>query len=219
MKNLNPYNEENFRSKFELTDTYKKLKNNYHVWFTKFSEIHYETISSPRQQLALSYTSAVPWYYLNYLDSKVEMFDLGCGYNFFKPYFPVLTGIGAENNKDQFFGDIHDFVDDQFYHNHLNTYDSVFSINALHFHPLENLQDICIKFSNMLRPGGRGFLALNVQRMTERSTVFRDWPTKELDQWIRDQFVNFSTKILVFDVDLTVKNAWLDGNIRIVFEK
>lgn len=220
MQNLNPYNKDKFRDTFILTNTYKELKKDYHyVSFDKFLEARFMNISTPRQHIGLNWASAVPWYYLNYLDFDSEMVDLGCGYNFFKKYFHSVIGIGAEDREDQFFGDVHDFVDDEFFQNHVDAYNSVFSINALHFHPLETIRTICENFCNMIKPGGRGFLALNAQRMIERGDAFKNFSSQRLDQWIRSQFNNFPNKILVFDVDLATQDAWLDGNIRIVFER
>lgn len=218
MNNLNPYNQELFESKFKQSATFKMLcEKNYKVYFNKF--IENVTYATQRQKMAESYVSAAPWYYLDYLDDSSTVVDLGCGFNFFKPYFSKFQGIGAENDPRHFFGDLHDFVDDDFYKNHVNAYNAVFSINALHFHPLENLREICENFSAMLTPGGRGFLALNAQRMIERSTIHRNAGNQEIDTWIRNQFNNFPVKLLVFDVDLSVLNAYIDGNIRIVFEK
>jgi len=220
MKNLNPYYEDSFKQWFKTTDTFLQLEKKYHdIFFDKFLEPRFERISTGRQQLSYSWVSTVPWYYLNYLNTDCEIVDLGCGFNFFKPYFPNLIGISAEDASDQFFGDAHDFVDDVFYQGHKNTYESVFSINALHFHPLESLRNICINFADMLKSGGRGFLAMNAQRMIERSPTMGSISNNDLDSWIRSQFEDFPNKIIVFDVDLSQRNAWLDGNIRIVFEK
>jgi hypothetical protein len=223
IKNLNAYNQEFFEHSFKQTATYDLLKQKYcHVIFDKFFENRIDNRrlrSTPRQIYAYpeSMISAVPWYYLDYLDSSQTMVDLGCGMNFFKPFFANLWGIGAEDQPDQFFGDKHDFVDDDFYRGHVAAFDSVFSINALHFNPIENIRHIATKFSAMLKPGGRGFLALNAKRMLEKSGLEKV-NVDELESWLRIQFEDFPTKILVFDVDLSVLDAYMDGNVRIVFE-
>ena len=222
MQNLNAYNREQFEQKFKTTETYRMLNEKYdQVCFDKFIETVKQQ-PTPRQSLAGGYptvVSAVPWYYLNFLDSTKLIVDLGCGMNFFKPYFSNLVGVGAEQGL-RFYGDIHDFVDNDFYNGHKSVYDSVFSINALHFAPLQQLGDIAKKFSDMVKPKGRGFLAMNAMRMLERSTGFKKTlGDTSLDHWIREQFNNFPAKILVFDLDLSVQDAYMDGNIRIVFEK
>ena len=222
MQNLNAYDQESFELKFKKSKTYDLLKQKYdEILFDKFVEpIWFTGCYTARQHFTKTKTNVVPWYYLDYLDASATVVDLGCGCNFFKPYFPNLIGIGAEDEPEKFFGDIHDFVDDDFYQNHVGAYKSVFSINALHFHPLENIRSVCENFSNMLEPGGRGFITINAQRMIDRSTTMANISNADAERWIRSQFDNFPNKILVFDLDLTVvRDAWMNGNIRIVFEK
>jgi hypothetical protein len=225
MQNLNPYNQLEFQTKFKQTHTFSQLDQKYdNIHFDKFFELveQQRPTYTPRQVYAVGYPtsiSAVPWYYLDYLDSSKTVVDLGCGMNFFKPYFPNLIGIDNNYFDKSFAADVDDYVDDDFYQNHVDTYDSVFSINALHFHPLENLRNICLNFTNMLVSGGRGFLTLNAKRMLEKSSSLATLDGENLDKWVRSQFDNFPCKILVFDVDLSVLDAYMDGNIRIVFEK
>jgi hypothetical protein len=220
MKNLNPYNRDIFQKEFEATDTYSALAKRYDVVsFEKFIENMVHMYATPRQQISLSHVSAVPWYYLNYLDTQQQVVDLGCGCNFFKPYFSNFVGIGAESDPDQFFGDAHDFVDDVFFKGHVNAYHSVFSINSLHYRPLEDLRELCINFANMISPKGKGFLALNAMRMLRRSQTLRYLSNQALDEWIRQQFDNFPVDIEVLDIDLSVPGAYIDGNIRVVFSK
>lgn len=220
MKNINPYIKENFEEVFKKTTLYSQLVDEYDiVSFEKFFEKSWESMSTPRQQLALSCLSAVPWYYFTFINTDTKIYDLGCGYNLFKKYIHNLIGVGAEDGE-QFFGDVKDFVDDDYYHNYRGYYQSLISINALHFRPLENLRDICLKFSNMLSPGGTGFLALNYSRMKEASNLptWDNMAVDEIEEWILSQFDNFPCKILVLDVDLSCIDAWLNGNIKVVFE-
>lgn len=219
MDNLNSYDQIAFEQQFKTTPTYSFLQERYQrVWFEKFLEPQYGKISTPRQQLAESWASAVPWYYLNYLNTDQEIVDLGCGYNFFKPYFANLTGVGAETDPKQVFWDLHDFVDDDFFQHHKQHFQSVFSICALHYHPMENIRKIGLSFCGMLQRGGRGFLTLNSARLQERSVTFKHADINSIEDYVRQQFQNWPYKIVVFDVDLSVQDAWLDGNIRLVFE-
>lgn len=224
MNNINPYVEHTFQNNFEKTDLYTQLKKEYNfVNFEKFFEIHWTRIPTPRQQMAQSYINVVPWYYFSFMDTEDSCYDLGCGFNQFKKYFPNLKGVCPNQYDGEFhFGDIQDFVDDDFYRQHCNYYRSLFSINALHYHPLEQLKEICLKFSSMIANNGSGFLTLNYARMLERSDFVNDWvkmPVNEIEFWILSQFENFPCKITVLDVDLTCIDAWLNGNIRIVFSK
>ena len=216
MQNINPYDQHQFQQEFEQTQTYQILKEKYdYIVFEKFFESRKSLDPIPRKLFISSQVSAVPWYYLNFLDTSEQTVDLGCGMNFFKPYFPNVIGI----DKNPTDADIVDTVNDEFFTRHINAYHSVFSINALHYLPIGNLRNICINFSNMIKPGGRGFLSLNVQRMLEKTTTSFALKGKELEAWIRQQFDDFPCELIVLDIDTTVINAFLDGNIRVVFSK
>lgn len=217
MQNINTYDAERFEKEFKAQEIYKKLADQYDiVSFEKFTENIVEKIATPRQQMSTSIVSAVPWYYLSRLDVNHTMYDLGCGYNFFKPYFPRLIGLSPDIGST-YFGDQHDYIDDDFFANHRGVFDSVFSINALHFRPLETLPKLLNDFVSMLKPNGKGFLALNSDRMLDCSKSFKDWSDDRLQDWIGEQFDSLLCDILILDVDLSKKNAWLDGNIRAVF--
>jgi hypothetical protein len=96
----------------------------------------------------------------------------------------------------------------------------VFSINALHFRPLSNLRLIYEEFISMVKPGGRGFLSVNMQRMLEREQVSSMQKNQNiLDQYVRKQLDNLPCTYLIFDVNLNPLDEWLDGNIRLVFER
>lgn len=218
MENLNPYNKESFYKEFIKTHTYSLLKeNNDRIYFDKFFESAWRG-PTPRQAFGERRVSAVPWYYLNYLDTTDIVIDLGCGRNFFKPYFKNLIGIDIKHSEDNFFADIEDAFNDDYVQKNKNNFYAIFSINSIHFRPIEQLKNLCIDFCSLLKDGGRGFLAINTARMLEHSPNFH-LQGQDLDRYIRDQFNDFPYTIIVFDIDVSESDAWLDGNIRIVFEK
>ena len=72
----------------------------------------------------------------------------------------------------------------------------------------------------MLHPQGVGFLALNAQCMIERDTEkFRAFSLSDLDRYIRDELSTIRVNWLVFDVDLSMLNEYMNGNIRLVMRK
>jgi hypothetical protein len=233
LNNLNPYNETQFRKSFELTDLYSRLSQDFtQLTWDKHCDI-YKTIT-PRQFLgdsSISVFSLVPFYYLNYLtETKPDkIYDLGCGWNIFKKYIPNVVGIGDENITDEnYYGDQHGCVDQKYVEAHQNYFESVFSINALHFIPLCAMKDRVLDFLSMIAPNGRGFVTLNLMRMIERSsdkflydTFGSLRPTnKQCDTYVRNSLADLPYKILVFDVDvLSTLNDVMEGNIRLVFEK
>ena len=221
MKNLNEYNEDLFYQQFQKTDLYHQLKKD----FDRISfEKHWRKVDpTPRQSAVESQFSAVPLYYIEFLTryKPTNIYDIGCGFNIFKKYIPGIIGIGAEDPMaPDFYADIHGFVNDNFVKKHQEFFESAFSINALHFHPMRDLQKIVKDFISMLRPKGIGFLALNSARMVERDTdKFGDFSPSDLDRYIRDQLGAIFVDWLVFDVDLSDNDNFMDGNIRLVMRK
>ena len=229
MININEYNS-TFKAEFENSEICKQLKND----FSQLSwENHYTFPATPRQLCGDPTTkmSMVPFYYLNYLLDKnpKEIYDLGCGWNIFKKYIPNIIGVGAEDpNSPDFFGDIHDVVDDEFIAGHQNYFESVFAINSLHFISLDLLSNRVSDFVSMIRPGGRGFLTLNLIKMLERTapdyliTTFQTQkPTKkDADNYVRIELGKLNFNWLVFDVTVFEKlDDGMDGNIRLVIER
>jgi hypothetical protein len=226
MLNLNPYQEDEFVKQFATTNIYENLVKDFDiVSFSKFLWLkHYPT---PRQQIGskehTTRFSAVSFYYLQYLLEKnpKEIYDLGCGWNIFKKYIPKVIGVGAEDpHSSDYHADIHDFVDDEYIRNHQNFFESVFSICALHFHPLSDFGKVINDFHSMICPGGRGYLALNLARMKGRDPFFENKNRDELEFYCRTELSKLTDiNFLVVDVDLALLDEGMDGNVRLVVEK
>ena len=129
------------------------------------------------------------------------------------------------HNYKHFRGDVEGFVDHTYVSEHQDCFQSVFSICALHFHPLTMFKEIVLDFVSMVKTGGRGFLSLNLQRMIEResnlSRLFStDTPTAlQYDAYLRNELASVDLKFLILDIDLEVIDDSMDGNIRLVIEK
>jgi hypothetical protein len=220
IKNINAYDEHAFRDRFVLTDLYQRLQKDFD---TITFEKNYQCHKTPRHAASLSIFSAVPFYYIEFLTQRepTEIYDIGCGWNIFKKYIPNIIGIAAESpDSDLFYGDIHDYVDDGFVKGHQCFFESAFSINALHFQPLSDIQKIVHDFHSMLKPGATGWLSLNMMRMFERDQAkFSGKPMSFIDAYIRQELSSLNINFVVFDVDLTVPDDYMDGNIRLVMEK
>jgi hypothetical protein len=281
--NINPYNEIKFKSAFEKTEIYKKLKQDFGdnnlIWL-KFFNLRANKIKidgvTPRQQARQQFSASVFYYILPLLEKEYDtIYDLGCGANMFKPYLPGLVGVGAErlvfleyyrhvkdpswpdcnsladlmnlpdcikeecvqqhgipipdsNSIDKtFFGDVDGCVNDKYVLEHQEYFQSVFSICALHFHSLTLFKKIVLDFVSMIKPGGRGFLSLNLQRIIERTPeqfLIQKFSTRhptqfQFDQYLREELSTLSLKFLILDIDLTLIDESMDGNIRLVIEK
>lgn len=221
-QNLNPYDPEQFKKQFESTEIYRSvIKDHDNLWWDQ--KVNFFDSLTPRQSLS-TFTrgfSMIPFYYLQPLLEKnpTSIYDLGCGANMFKKY--ITNIIGVDKSGDQLcYPDIEDQVDVKYINAHQNYFESVFSINALHFRPLSDLRLIYEEFISMVRLGGRGFLSVNIQRMLEREQVLRIKKNQNiLDQYVRKQLDNLPCTYLIFDVNLNPLDEWLNGNIRLVFER
>jgi hypothetical protein len=233
MDNLNPYNKEKFKKQFQKTEIYKSLTNDFDIlsWEKFFI---YTPAGTPRQIIGdRSYKtmfSLVSFYYLQplYKKNPKHIYDLGCGWNIYKKYISNIIGIGAEDPYGaDFYADIHDYVDNDFIKGHQNYFESVFSICALHFHSLDNLTQIIKDFLSMIQPGGRGFLSLNLQRMIEKtqpdlmlSLFDTEHPSQsQYTDYVKNSLDSINCIFLIVDIDLTILDDGMDGNIRIVMEK
>jgi hypothetical protein len=233
LNNINSYDEVRFRKEFKPTELYQSLSCDFsHITWDTHCDIYKNY--TPRQFLGDSSKnvfSAVPFYYLKYLleVNPEKIYDLGCGWNIFKKYIPNIIGVGEEDpSASNYYGDEHGCVDQDYIDSHQNYFESVFTINALHFIPLSSMRERVVDFISMVAPGGRGFITLNLLRMVDRSsddfltsTFGTLKPTnQQFDTYVRNSLDNLPCQMLVFDVDLlTSLNDVMEGNIRLVFEK
>ena len=127
----------------------------------------------------------------------------------------------------EFYGDIDGYVDDEYVAEHQNYFESVFSICALHYHPIDQFCKVVENFSSMVRAHGRGFISINLQRMVDSSSaemlisLFGNvHPTQVLlDKYIRRELNKINLEWLIVDVDLLLVDEGINGNIRLVFKK
>ena len=211
LENKNPYNQKEWEIKFKDTELYKKLQEDFDIIaFDHFVEqahikkfYNSQGTGTPRQNIGSSIFSGTIFYYIDYLlqDNPEIIYDIGCGWNIFKKYMPIYgydpysTYADSRTIPSDFHGKY------------------VMSVNALHFSSIDNLTDIVTDFYNKIDEGGKGFLTLNTARMTKRF----DLDNVESD--IRTQLFKFYDNLLVFDLDLSFRDAYLDGNVRMVFSK
>lgn len=226
-KKLLGYDQESFKKIFE--DERESFKFLGHV--LEFIE---ETIT-PRGWLSFSIFDAVPLYYLKYLTdlNPAIIYDIGCGCNIFKKYIPNIQGIdipALKNDLIKNYADIYDdsLINNSFYVNNFEKFDSAFSICSLHFYSLLDIRKRVIQFSSLISKGGRGFIALNIARMLEcclkvESIDFSKLKANQInqiDQFVRKELYNLPFKIEVFESYITKgQDNWLNGNVRIVFTK
>jgi hypothetical protein len=230
--NLNPYPKDEFREKFKKTDLFEKIHKDLliptftdYLTFPKRMKIkrmaEKQDHIEPREVDIMGLFSVVPFYYLEFLTkhNPSKIYDLGCGLNLFKRYIPNIIGVDS-NPLKKGFCDIVDTIDDEYIKNHQNSFESAFSICALHYIPLSDIRKRVIDFSSMISSGGHGFLALNLTRMLEVDWErFAEFSTEKLEIWVRTELDDLPFELQVFDLNFSVLECPLDGNIKLVFKK
>lgn len=230
LANINPYNESDFYQQFGSSDIAGLISKDFDQlsWHKNFRIPHYAT---PRQDIARpKFFSMVPLYYIEKLLEIPydHIYDLGCGWNAFKRYIPNLIGVSPDVGR-HFYGDHCDFVDQDYIQGHQNWFDAVFAINSLHYRPLEEIRQIVTDFISMVKSNGRGFLALNLARLVERSNqdfLISQFGTLEFDKSAYEEYIRKElgsiTGIdwIIVDVDFQDEiDDVYDGNIRLVFKR
>jgi hypothetical protein len=228
MHNINPYNEEHCRAYCQQLDFFDQIKSDfdYITWTKNFSFVPTE-----RELFGSKYRktqfSMVAFYYLEKLLEKnpKEIYDLGCGWNIYKKYIPNIIGVSPTLEVDKY-ADIQDQVDDDYIQRHQNSFESVFSICALHYAPLADLEKVITGFVSMIKPEGRGFLTLNLIRMIERSSadflknnIGSTQTSQEYEQYVFSVLEKINVDYLIVDVDFSQTKDCIEGNIRLVVDK
>jgi SAM-dependent methyltransferase len=228
---MNSYNEAIFREKSGLyweEKIHTTFGNHVECIFSRANKYHNDMNITPRQYALSSVFFVSSLYYLEFLLKKNPkvIVDIGCGANLFKKLIPNIYGIDPMLNNH--LADEFDFFDANFSQEHTDVYESVFSINALHFISLIDFERRILEFYNIVAPGGRGFITFNVMRMLEltdlsdRQLLFSsNLPTPDqLTQYVNAILNNLSIKFLLAEVLIndTIDEPF-NGNIRLIFDK
>ena len=202
-----------------------KLQEHYDVLVWDKEDINYN--KTPRWFLENRIGFLQPYYYIEQLlkEDPKNIADIGCGSNEFKRFFPNIIGYDPIWPE----ADFKELFDEKFVQKHFQEFDAAFSICALHFIPLDYFAQRVSEFASVIKPSGRGYLALNLARMVE------DTPDKKSTDYLLDLFgtenpsteqcYNYITKeldtialdMLECDVDFKVYDAYHNGNIRLLF--
>lgn len=243
LANLNAYDKDAWITAFTGTPEHTQLASEYDtlLWESSNDEptggYSQPDGPTPRQFMGTSTpskASATIFYYLENITAGISLagekiYDLGCGWNWFKNYYPDIWGVGEEDpDSAYYFGDEHDVVDEAYIFEHLNTFKCFIAVNSLHFKSITEISDIVENGLSMLEPGGRALITCNstvLLSMTteaELNSLFSttEPTTAQQETYIREQ-LDTITDITwrIVDIDLTNDNDGLDGNIRLAFSK
>jgi hypothetical protein len=238
LENINTYNEDTFRESFSKTEIYKKLLEDadYISWKKNYQEYESTIEFTPRWIVSSRIFSLASFYYLNFITQRANndtIYDIGCGHNWFKKYLTDSNIIGMDqkpNSKRLLFADREEVFDDDWLKNRSNQFNYAFSINALHFFPISKIKERVVDFINVVKPGGVGYLTLNADCLIHAESADKlvelfgktDPSSDVVEKYVRENLSdlkNHVTEFLCVDIDLTHLNEWMDGNIRLLFQK
>ena len=229
MQNINPHTDHNFCERFEKSNLYTKLVEEYGDVVGEWGDFWVKWDTVPRELFQGVYkrVSYISFYYLEYLTAinPSVIADIGCGHNWFKRYIPNIVGYDNFHKN----ADVKENFDEAFIEKHRGEFEAAFSINALHFISLDELSATLLKFREILKPGGRAYLTFNSKRMIEGSplnllykvtgtTSLHEYEVGKVNTYLYNQLISTNLKFLVLEFN-DIRDEWMDGNCRIVFEK
>lgn len=234
-----PYNAQDWMQQFPQTAVYQRLQSHYQHTVGCYQDMSvlraalHHTVYMPPRDFCEQYDvlDAVPYYYLQWVlgDQPQQVLDLGCGLNIFKRAWPWITGMDADPKSPH---DLLDFFDHGFVAGHQDTYDAVIAINSIHFAPIHAMAERLHMVRDLLRPGGRAFVATNLETWLMHTTredavrLFGSWPRLEqVVDYANDQIRSTGLDLLVEDWPIlrvaeesTIRDDF-NGNIRLVFQR
>ena len=205
--------------------------NNIIVEFDERNDRIIDELDTPRYRTLKSRIIHLqPFYILDYISSMSEdvIYDIGCGYNFFKKFYNII-GIDPYDKH----ADINEGFDEKFAIKYQSSFANTFSINAIHFCNLLNLEKQIIGYFNLVKPGGYSYLAINMARVFDHT--FAEYLGARAK--ILEKFYPHGAKIGInqmfeklldnneYDVILyenlfeDISDAFLNGHIRILIKR
>lgn len=170
--------------------------------------------------------SIVTFYYLRLLQeiNPKAIYDLGCGWNIWKKYIPNIVGVDSQSK----YADLLDNYNLDFVSRHQRKFDAAFAINMDvsldDIVTFENIEQQVLTFSTMIRPGGRGYIALpalGLYRFTPKSWYPENNCTElSAGEVVRDKLLKLPLSTIALDCEFDIfRNAsGHDGEFRFVFE-
>jgi len=229
MQNINAHADHNFCERFEKSDLYTQLVEEYGDVVGEWGDFWVKWDTVPRELFQGTYkrVSYIAFYYIEYLlkTNPTVIADIGCGHNWFKRYIPNVVGYDNFHKN----ADVHENFNEAFIEKHRGEFEAAFSINALHFINLDQLGNLLTSFREILKPGGYAFLTFNSKRMVEQSplnlvykvtgsTNLHEYPVDKVHEFLYQQIMSTDIDPIVLEFN-NVRDEWMDGNCRIVFKK
>jgi hypothetical protein len=237
VKELNPCIGNKWMDEFCTIELYQQISKRYKYTVSSYREVSllkaalYHTVYTTSRQFLEDYRilDIIPYYYIKFLleTNPKSILDLGCGINVFKDYLPGVIGVDADEKS---LCDVVDHFDQEYAQGHKYNYDSVISINAIHFAPINTIAERLKWVAGLAKTGGRVFVSFNLETWlmySDKETIQSlfgnvltfDAVVNYVDAQISDTGLDFIVKdwpILHTNEHSTIRDD-LNGNIRLVF--
>lgn len=214
-----------------IVNEVEQLRKRIEIKFDEKSGTVSEQLDTPRYQaLSSGMIHLQPFYILDYISnmSNGVIYDVGCGYNFFKKFYNII-GIDPYDKH----ADIKEAFNEKFVIKYKSSLDNTFSINAIHFCSLINLENQIIRYFDLVKPGGYSYLAINIARVFDHT--FAEYPgarTKILKNFfpqgseigIKQMFDklldNKEYNVMLYETSFEdISDAVQNGNIKILIKR
>ena len=230
MMNYQHYNKEEFFKKFLESDVYSKVKTEYNHIISDQADIGRELeLPEWTPRVTLNSNSIFLYSVFYYIDFLLEqkpscIADVGCGVNLLKKYLPNIIGFDKTSDADY-----KEHFNEDFISQHYEEFDAAIAMNSIHFRSLSEFSQLVNDFGKIIKPGGRGFITINLDMMI-RETRPHEWAlmfkldheltVNDYSEYIENELKKIKYKIIVYDflADDSLSDMY-NGNIRLVFEK
>lgn len=231
---INGYDSDKFKSSIEGTTHHAKIleleqHKNFKISYERTYDGKFFTghLLTPREYYYHPRLTVCSLYYINFLAELEpdQIIDIGCGMNNWKDFYPNIYGIDSEHPA----ADRIEKFDHDFSLRNTESHQCAFTIGGLVFNSFATIKDQMLDFINIIKPGGRGYMSFNVGRMLAHFTSKEDFvkilgkdspTTLEISEYCDKIISELPVTLLVVDnLILERYNEFMDGNLRIVFEK
>ena len=121
--------------------------------------------NTPRQYGLTRYATRLAFYHLDTLQiNDLPCVDIGCGYNWFKRFYPSIWGVDPDNDSYR-----DEKLTQEWYRYNWGKWPRLFSFNAIHFDKQQNIARNIALARGLLSSGGRALIGMNQARIKDHS--------------------------------------------------
>lgn len=149
------------------------------------------------------------------------IYDVRCGMNIFKLFYNTVGIDDLHPNAD-----LSQPIDAAFFIDNQGQFENAISINGLHYCHISDLSSNLVSFFNLIKPGGYGYLAINVEQVVIHTNLTESKPASEIIDIVRDIFNNVVNKtidlgdVIYFEDTMDIRYAdSINGNMRLLLKR